>query len=206
MCEHGLHRQARRGGRQAAGVRGAARQRARHQEPHAGAPRPLSRGATRRRSTAAGGHVHWARTAEEARGDHPGHLPQGGRPNGHQGQEHDLRGDRPQRPLSRPHGIQPVETDLGEYIIQLRASCPSHIIAPGGASQRRRRWRATFAASTPISTRRATCREPVQLLTEARGVSARALPRRRCRHHRRATSWSPRPARRSSSPTRATAT
>ena len=27
-------------------------------------------------------------------------------------------------------GIQPVETDLGEYIIQLRGEHPSHIIAP----------------------------------------------------------------------------
>jgi L-lactate dehydrogenase complex protein LldF len=28
------------------------------------------------------------------------------------------------------HGITPVETDLGEYIIQLRGELPSHIIAP----------------------------------------------------------------------------
>ena len=28
------------------------------------------------------------------------------------------------------HGITPVETDLGEYIIQLRHELPSHIIAP----------------------------------------------------------------------------
>ena len=28
------------------------------------------------------------------------------------------------------HGIQPIETDLGEYIIQLRNEGPSHIIAP----------------------------------------------------------------------------
>ena len=28
------------------------------------------------------------------------------------------------------HGIEPVETDLGEYIIQLRHEMPSHIIAP----------------------------------------------------------------------------
>src|SRR5262249_22769832 len=28
------------------------------------------------------------------------------------------------------HGIEPVETDLGEYIIQLRHETPSHIIAP----------------------------------------------------------------------------
>src|SRR6201986_3701843 len=28
------------------------------------------------------------------------------------------------------HSIQPIETDLGEYIIQLRHELPSHIIAP----------------------------------------------------------------------------
>jgi L-lactate dehydrogenase complex protein LldF len=28
------------------------------------------------------------------------------------------------------HGITPIETDLGEYIIQLRHEMPSHIIAP----------------------------------------------------------------------------
>jgi L-lactate dehydrogenase complex protein LldF len=28
------------------------------------------------------------------------------------------------------HGIEPVETDLGEYIIQLRGETPSHLIAP----------------------------------------------------------------------------
>jgi L-lactate dehydrogenase complex protein LldF len=28
------------------------------------------------------------------------------------------------------HGIEPVETDLGEYIIQLRGETPSHIVAP----------------------------------------------------------------------------
>src|ERR1044071_1458584 len=28
------------------------------------------------------------------------------------------------------NGIEPIETDLGEYIIQLRGEAPSHIIAP----------------------------------------------------------------------------
>ena len=32
--------------------------------------------------------------------------------------------------ISRRNGIAPVETDLGEYIIQLRNELPSHIIAP----------------------------------------------------------------------------
>ena len=33
-------------------------------------------------------------------------------------------------PFLEEHGIEPVETDLGEYIIQLREEPPSHIIAP----------------------------------------------------------------------------
>ena len=28
------------------------------------------------------------------------------------------------------HGIEPIETDLGEYIVQLAHETPSHIIAP----------------------------------------------------------------------------
>ena len=31
---------------------------------------------------------------------------------------------------SNPTAITPVETDLGEYIIQIRHEAPSHIIAP----------------------------------------------------------------------------
>ena len=34
------------------------------------------------------------------------------------------------------HGILPLETDLGEYIIQLRGESPSHIIAPATHLQR----------------------------------------------------------------------
>ena len=33
-------------------------------------------------------------------------------------------------PFLEANGIEPVETDLGEYIIQLRHETPSHIIAP----------------------------------------------------------------------------
>jgi L-lactate dehydrogenase complex protein LldF len=47
-----------------------------------------------------------------------------------QGQVDDLGGDRAQRLPRGANGIQPVETDLGEYIIQLRNERPSHIIAP----------------------------------------------------------------------------
>src|SRR6185503_15074971 len=33
-------------------------------------------------------------------------------------------------PFLQANGIEPIETDLGEYIVQLRREPPSHIIAP----------------------------------------------------------------------------
>jgi L-lactate dehydrogenase complex protein LldF len=65
--------------------------------------------------------------------------------------------------------IQPVETDLGEYIIQLRNETPSHIIAPAvhlNATQVAsdfRRVHMHLPQERDLS-------QPVQLLTEARGV------------------------------------
>ncbi|MGJ3265157.1 MAG: lactate utilization protein B [Salinarimonas sp.] len=66
-------------------------------------------------------------------------------------------------------GIEPVETDLGEYIIQLRHETPSHIIAPAvhvNASQVEEDFR---RAHTHLDPKR-DLSEPVSLLTEARGV------------------------------------
>ncbi len=44
------------------------------------------------------------------------------------------------------HGITPVETDLGEYILQLRKEPPSHIIAPA-FHLNREDWEQSFRAS-----------------------------------------------------------
>ena len=66
-------------------------------------------------------------------------------------------------------GIEAVETDLGEYIIQLRHEAPSHIIAPA--------IHVTATTSRPISARRICdlpperdLTQPEQLLAEARAV------------------------------------
>ena len=67
------------------------------------------------------------------------------------------------------HGIAPVETDLGEYIIQLRNEMPSHIIAPAvhlNATQVEEDFRRVH---THLDAKR-DLSEPVQLLTEARAV------------------------------------
>ena len=67
------------------------------------------------------------------------------------------------------NGIAPVETDLGEYIIQLRNELPSHIIAPAvhlNATQVEEDFRRVH---THLDAKR-DLSEPVQLLTEARAV------------------------------------
>jgi len=65
------------------------------------------------------------------------------------------------------HGIVPVETDLGEYIIQLRHEPPSHIIAPAihvSKEQVAEAFRASHAGLDPAR----PLDEPRQLLSEAR--------------------------------------
>ncbi len=65
------------------------------------------------------------------------------------------------------HGIAPFETDLGEYILQLRDEIPSHIIAPA-FHLNREDWEASFrAAHTDLPAER-VFRERRDILTEAR--------------------------------------
>jgi L-lactate dehydrogenase complex protein LldF len=81
------------------------------------------------RVKASGGHVHWAETPEEARAAILGICRKVNAKLVTKGksmisEEIDLN-----QHLAA-NGIEPVETDLGEYIIQLRNERPSHIIAP----------------------------------------------------------------------------
>ncbi len=76
-----------------------------------------------------GGQVHWAQTAEDARQAILSICKRVGARTVTKGksmisEEIDLN------QCLAENGIQPVETDLGEYIIQLRNERPSHIIAP----------------------------------------------------------------------------
>lgn len=76
-----------------------------------------------------GGHVHWAQTAAEARGAILDICRKAGAKTVTKGksmisEEIDLN------EFLEASDITPVETDLGEYIIQLRKERPSHIIAP----------------------------------------------------------------------------
>ncbi len=78
---------------------------------------------------AGGGHVHWCATAEDARAAVLEICRRVGAKTVTKGKsmicEEIALNDH-----LEAHGIVPVETDLGEYIIQLRHEPPSHIIAP----------------------------------------------------------------------------
>jgi L-lactate dehydrogenase complex protein LldF len=65
------------------------------------------------------------------------------------------------------HGITPVETDLGEYIIQLRHELPSHIIAPA-SHLNMEDWEAAFRKSHTDLPADRQFHERRDILTEAR--------------------------------------
>jgi L-lactate dehydrogenase complex protein LldF len=82
-----------------------------------------------RNVAASGGHVHWARTAEEARAAILDICHAAGAKIVTKGKSMVAEEIALNEHLEA-NGITPVETDLGEYIIQLRHEPPSHIIAP----------------------------------------------------------------------------
>jgi len=76
-----------------------------------------------------GGHVHWARTAEEARGIVLDICRRVGAKTVTKGKT--MIGEEiGLNKFLEAHGVLPIETDLGEYIVQLADEPPSHIIAP----------------------------------------------------------------------------
>ena len=77
---------------------------------------------------ASGGHVHWAATAEEARAQileicRKANARVVTKGKSMISEEIDLNHHL------EANGIQPVETDLGEYLIQIRNERPSHILS-----------------------------------------------------------------------------
>src|SRR5438874_2216633 len=82
-----------------------------------------------RNVTAACGQVHWARTAEEARATVLAICRAANAKIVTKGKSMVAEEIALNDHLEQ-NGITPVETDLGEYIIQLRHEPPSHIIAP----------------------------------------------------------------------------
>ncbi|MCH7863711.1 MAG: iron-sulfur cluster-binding protein [Proteobacteria bacterium] len=79
--------------------------------------------------TGLGGVVHWCRDAAEARTAILGICRKAGAKTVTKGKS--MIGEEIAiNEHLEEHGVEPVETDLGEYIIQLRHEPPSHIIAP----------------------------------------------------------------------------
>ncbi len=117
---------------------------------------------------ASGGHVHYARTAAEARDIVTAICERLGAGTVTKGKSM-IAEEIELNTHLEAKGIAPVETDLGEYIIQLRNELPSHIIAPAvhlNATQVAADFRRvhTHLPQDRVLT------EPVQLLTEARQV------------------------------------
>jgi L-lactate dehydrogenase complex protein LldF len=118
--------------------------------------------------TASGGHVHFARTAEEARDIILTICRAAGARTVTKGKSM-IAEEIGLNAHLEAAGVMPVETDLGEYIIQLRGEMPSHIIAPAvhvnatQVEQDFRRVHTHLEAKRDLS-------EPVQLLSEARAV------------------------------------
>jgi L-lactate dehydrogenase complex protein LldF len=81
------------------------------------------------RVEAAGGHVHFAVTAEEARRIVLGICRKVGARTVTKGKSM-VSEEVALNDFLEHNGITPIETDLGEYLIQIRGEMPSHIIAP----------------------------------------------------------------------------
>ena len=114
----------------------------------------------------AGGQVHWCSTAEDARAAVLEICRRAGAKTVTKGKSMISEEIGVNDHLER-HGIQPIETDLGEYIIQLRKEHPSHIIAPA-FHLNREDWEADFRrAHTDLDPNRVFA-ERRDILTEAR--------------------------------------
>jgi L-lactate dehydrogenase complex protein LldF len=118
--------------------------------------------------TESGGHVHFCRTSEEAneavlaicRAHGARALTKG---------KSMISEEMGLNDVLIAAGITPVETDLGEYIIQLRGEIPSHIIAPA-VHLNKEQVEADFRRVHTHLPKDRVLSEPTQLLSEARAV------------------------------------
>jgi L-lactate dehydrogenase complex protein LldF len=117
---------------------------------------------------AAGGTVHWARNAAEARAAVLEICRSVGAKTVTKGKSM-VAEEIALNDYLESNGITPVETDLGEYIIQLRHEPPSHIIAPAIHLMKEQVADAFRAAHTDLARDRKLS-EPRELCDEARAV------------------------------------
>ena len=117
---------------------------------------------------AAGGTVHWCSTADEARATILKICQDAGAKTVTKGKSMISEEIGVNDHLAR-NGITPVETDLGEYILQIRKEPPSHIIAPA-YHLNREDWEKSFREThTHLATDR-VFNERRDLLVEARTI------------------------------------
>src|SRR5437868_1889111 len=112
-----------------------------------------------RNVAASGGHVHWARNAEEARAAILDICRAANAKIVTKGKSM-VAEEIALNDHLEANGITPIETDLGEYIIQLRHEPPSHIIAPAIHLMKEQVADTFRAAHTEL--------DPVRLLDEPR--------------------------------------
>ncbi|HEX3944926.1 MAG TPA: lactate utilization protein B [Rhizomicrobium sp.] len=115
-----------------------------------------------------GGHVHWARDAKEAREIVLQILREAGTKSVIKGKSM-VSEEIGLNPFLEANGIEPVETDLGEYIVQLRREPPSHIIAPAFHLNKEDVARTFRAAHNSLDPDRSLI-ERTELVEEARRV------------------------------------
>jgi L-lactate dehydrogenase complex protein LldF len=117
---------------------------------------------------ASGGQVHWAETAADARAIILDICRKAGARTVTKGKSMVSEEIGLNDHLAE-NGITPVETDLGEYIIQLRGEPPSHIIAPA-VHLNRDQVEADFRRAHDKLPSDRGLREPTALLAEARAI------------------------------------
>jgi L-lactate dehydrogenase complex protein LldF len=125
-------------------------------------------GAFEKKVVAAGGVVHWAADAADANRIILDICREAGARRVTKGKSM-ITEEVGLNAFLQANGITPVETDLGEYIIQLRGETPSHIIAPAvhvNKEQIAADFRRVHADLDP----KRNLDEPTSLLAEARGV------------------------------------
>ncbi len=118
--------------------------------------------------TARGGLVHWARDAGEARRIILGILRDAGAKTVTKGKSM-VSEEIELNPFLEANGLTAVETDLGEYIIQLRKEPPSHIIAPA-FHLHKEQVEETFRAAHTTLDRHRPLDERQALVAEARAM------------------------------------
>jgi L-lactate dehydrogenase complex protein LldF len=121
-----------------------------------------------RQVTASGGHVHWAADAEEARRIITDLCREAGARTVTKGKSM-IAEEISLNSALEAAGLEVTETDLGEYIIQLRNEAPSHIIAPA-VHLTRQQIEADFRRMHTALPQERTLDEPADLVAEARAV------------------------------------